>query len=496
MAQAHGDRLTALDASFLAQEGANSHMHVGAVMLFEGPPPAYRDLVSHILGRLHLVPRYRQKLAVPPVETGRPVWVDDPSFNLDFHVRHTALPQPGSEEQLRALAARIHSQQLDRSKPLWELWLVQGLEGDRFALINKTHHALFDPSPVPAAIPHGGEPWAPQPEPSAAQLVGRGVAGLVRAPLELAAGALSAATRPQATLDGAREALEGMAEMAWALLNPAPPTPLNLPIGPHRRLAFSRAQLEDFKLVKDALGGTVNDVVLTVVAGGLRSWLQSRGVRVEGLELRALVPVSIRGADQRGSLGNQLAAMRGPLPVYVEDPVARLQVVRRAMDGLKESKQAVGAEVLASLEAFAPPTILAQASRLNFSTRLFNLLVTNVPGPQVPLYVLGRELQDFFPVAFLPDDHALAVAIMSYNGNLDFGLLGDYDAMPDLDGLAEHFDAARQELVAAARRETPAAAGRNPRTRARTARASGAGRDADPALSNGRSGATAGSPGA
>jgi diacylglycerol O-acyltransferase len=514
MAQQHGDRLTALDASFLAQEGANSHMHVGAVMLFEGPPPAYRDLVNHIRSRLHLVPRYRQKLAVPPVETGRPLWVDDPSFNLEFHVRHTALPAPGSEEQLRALAARIHSQQLDRSKPLWEIWLVQGLEDNRFALIAKTHHALvdgisgvdlatvlFDLSPVPAPVPHEGEPWAPQREPSAAQLVARGVTGLVRTPFELAAGAVAAARSPQTSLEVAREAFEGVAEMAWALLNPAPPTPLNVPIGPHRRLAFSRAQLADLKLVKNTFGGTVNDVVLTLVAGALRSWLRSRGVRVEGLELRALVPVSIRGEDQRGSLGNQLAAMRGPLPVYVEDPIARLQVVKRAMDGLKESKQAVGAEVLASLEAFAPPTILAQASRLNFSTRLFNLLVTNVPGPQLPLYVLGRELQDFFPVAFLPEDHALAVAIMSYNGNIDFGLLADYDAMPDLDGLAAHLDEAREELVAAAKRKhrRSSASAKRAEQRARPEDGNGDGGDDDGAPTHARrngSGATAGSPGA
>jgi WS/DGAT/MGAT family acyltransferase len=467
MPQAHGDRLTAIDASFLAQERANSHMHVGAVMLFEGPPPSYRDCVNHIRARLHLVPRYRQKLAVPPLETGRPLWVDDPTFNLEYHVRHTALPQPGSEEQLRALAARIHSQRLDRTKPLWELWIVQGLEGNRFALIAKTHHALvdgvsgvdlatvlFDLSPVPQPVPHEGEPWVPEPEPTTAELVARGLAGLARAPLGLASGALAAATRPQATLDAAREAVEGIAEVAWAALNPAPSTPLNVPIGPHRRLAFVRGDLADFKLVKHTFGGTVNDVVLTVVTGALRAWLQTRAVRVEGLELRGLVPVSIRSRDEHDQLGNRLAAMRAPLPIYVEDPVARLQVVRRAMDGLKESKQAVGAEVLASLEQFAPPTILAQASRLNFSTRLFNLLVTNVPGPQMPLYVLGRELQGFFPVAFLPEDHALAVAIMSYNGAMDFGLLADYDALPDLDRLAELVSEAQEELVAAARRRS------------------------------------------
>jgi diacylglycerol O-acyltransferase len=463
MAQAHGDRLSAVDASFLAQEGPTSHMHVGAVMVFEGPPPAYEDFLAHIRSRLHLVPRYRQKLAFPPLETGRPLWVDDPNFNLIYHVRHTALPAPGSEAQLRALAARVHSQQLDRTRPLWETWLVQGLEGNRFALISKTHHALvdgisgvdlatvlFDLEPVPTQAPSEGEPWEPQPVPSSLSLAARGLKGLARFPFELAGRTLAAATHPTATLDAARDAAEGIGEVAWAGLNPAPETPLNVPIGPHRRLAFVRNDLDDFKRVKNSLGGTVNDVVLAVAAGGLRTWLRSRGVRTEGLELRALVPVSVRTREQHHQLGNRLVVMRGPLPVYVEDPVARLNVVRQAMDGLKESKQAVGAEVLTGLEALAPPTILAQASRLNFSTRLFNLLVTNVPGPQLPLYVLGRELQDLFPVAFLPRNHALAIAVMSYHGRMDFGLLGDYDAMPDLDAVADALRAALDELLAAA----------------------------------------------
>ncbi len=467
MAQTHGDRLSAIDASFLAQERANSHMHVGAVLIFDGPAPAYEDFLTHIRSRLHLVPRYRQKLAFPPLETGRPVWVDDPTFNLSYHVRHTALPQPGSEEQLLALAARVHSQRLDRAKPLWETWLVQGLEDERFALISKSHHALvdgiagvdlmtvlFDPTPEPVIAPHEGEPWVAAPEPSAAALAARGVRGLARLPLDFASRAMSAATHPGRALDDAREALEGIGEVAWAALNPAPATPLNVPIGPHRRLAFVRNDLADFKLVKDALGGTVNDVVLAVAAGGLRTWLRSRGVRTEGLELRALVPVSIRSKDERGHLGNRIVAMRGPLPVYVEDPVARLRVVRTAMEGLKESKQAVGAEVITGLEALAPPTILAQASRLQFSTRLFNLLVTNVPGPQFPLYVLGRELRDLFPVAFLPDNQSLAVAIMSYNGSIDFGLLGDYDAMPDIAEFGSALKASLAELVAAASGES------------------------------------------
>ena len=468
MAQAHGDRLSAVDASFLAQERANSHMHVGAVLIFEGPAPPYDDFLNHIRSRLHLVPRYRHKLAFPPLETGRPIWIDDPSFNLEYHVRHTALPSPGSEEQLRALAARIHSQRLDRAKPLWETWLVQGLERGRFALISKSHHALvdgisgvdlmtvlFDVTPVPQTAPHEGEPWAAQREPSALSLAARGVKGLLRLPFELAGGAVSVATHPASSLDQVKEALEGIGEVAWAGLNPAPDTPLNVPIGPHRRLSFVRNDLADFKLVKDSFGGTVNDVVLCVVAGGLRSWLRGRGVRTEGLELRALVPVSVRAKDEHGHLGNRIVVMRGPLPVYIADPVARLRVVRQAMDGLKESKQAVGAAAISGLEALAPPTILAQASRLQFSTRLFNLLVTNVPGPQFPLYVLGRELEDTFPVAFLPENQALAIAVMSYNGRMDFGLLGDYDAMQDIEELGEALRAALSELVAATGNNKP-----------------------------------------
>jgi WS/DGAT/MGAT family acyltransferase len=465
MSQQHLDRLTALDASFLHQEGPASHMHVGALTEFEGPPPPFTELLDTLRGRLHLIPRYRQKLSVPPAGTGRPLWIDDPSFNLEYHVRHTALPKPGSEDQLLRLAARVFSQQLDRSKPLWEVWMVEGLEDGGFALITKTHHALidgiagvdiaqviFDLGPVPVEVPHPDEPWEPRPEPSAAEILAAGAAGFLRTSARAAAAAAELATRPGEAMRSARTAVEGLGEVAWAGLNPAPSTPLNVEIGPHRRFLGVRNDLADFKAVKDTFGGTVNDVVLAVVSGALRHWLQTRGVRTEGLELRALVPVSIRARDDSGTLGNRIAAMRGPLPVYVEDPIARLRTVKTAMDGLKESKQAVGAEVLASVQNFAPPTILAQASRLNFSTRLFNLLVTNIPGPQFPLYVRGRELLDVFPVAFLPKDHALAIAIMSYNGRMNFGLLGDYDALPDLDVIGEGIEASLAELMALARR--------------------------------------------
>ncbi|HEX6586532.1 MAG TPA: wax ester/triacylglycerol synthase family O-acyltransferase [Solirubrobacterales bacterium] len=456
------DRLTSIDASFLTNETSNAHMHVGAVLIFEGPPPAYDDFLAHAESRLHLVPRFRQKLAFPPIETGRPFWVDDPNFNLAYHVRHSALPAPGSEEQLRNIAGRLFSQSLDRSKPLWELWLVQGLERNRFAIVSKTHHALvdgvsgvdiatviFDLKPVPEKIEPDGA-WVPQPPPSPAELAARGVAEAAEMPFKLTRRAVRAATHPMRSARRATEAGEALAEVAWNFTNPAPDVPLNTEIGSHRRFAWTRSELADFKRIKNALGGTVNDVVLTVVSGALRSWLRSRGIKTEGLELRALVPVSIRAEDEQGQLGNRIAAMRGPLPVYIEDPVKRLDTVRRAMDGLKESKQALGAEVISRFNDFAPPTLLAQASRINFSTRLFNLIVTNVPGPQIPLYVLGRELEDVFPVAFLPENHALAVAIMSYNGGIDFGLLGDYDAMEDIEMIATGISESLSELLAAA----------------------------------------------
>jgi diacylglycerol O-acyltransferase / wax synthase len=502
MAQEHLDRLTAVDASFLHQEDADSHMHIGAVTIFEGPPPPFVEVAEHIRSRLHHVPRYRQKLAYPPFESGRPLWIDDASFNIEYHVRHSALPAPGTEQQLHRLAARIASQQLDRSKPLWECWFVEGLEDGRFALIFKTHHALvdgvsgvdlatvlFDLAPV--AEPQPQEPWQPRPEPTNAELLAAGITGFAKTTLNVVERTLVAATNPAAAVDALREAAEGIGEVVWAGLNPAPETPLNVEIGPHRRYAVVRNRLDDFRYVKGVLGGTVNDVVLTVVSGALARWLRSRGVRTEGLELRALVPVSIRPKDQRHALGNQIVLMRGPLPVYIRDPVARLRFVKQQMDGLKESKQAVGARVLADVQQMAPPTILAQASRLQFSTRLFNLIVTNVPGPQFPIYMLGRRMLNFFPIAFLPKSHGLAIAIMSYNGAIDFGLLGDYDALPDIemvadgieDGLAQLRMAARaKEARAAAARAADADAGtarpprrRRPATRAARPTRTGAG---------------------
>jgi diacylglycerol O-acyltransferase / wax synthase len=465
MTQKHMDRLSAVDSTFLHQEDANSHMQIGGIAILEGKPPPFEEFCSHIERRLHLVPRYRQKLAFPPYQAGRPLWIDDPTFNLEYHVRHTALPSPGDEERLLRLTARIFSQQLDRNKPLWELYLVEGMRENSWALLTKTHHSLvdgvsgaelltvlFDLSPDDEPAPDGSA-WRPHPQPSTPEILAAGARDLVGAFAGLAGQALGATTSgPRTVIKRAREAVEGLGEVAWAIANPAPTLPqLNLPIGPHRRFAVVRGQLEDYKLVKNTFGGTVNDVVLTVVGGALERFLRGRGVRTKGLVLRVMVPVSTRTSDQNGALGNRIAVMLARLPVYIADPIERLEWVRNEMDGLKRSKQVVGADLIAGLQAFAPPTLLAQASRLAMSSRMYNLLVTNVPGPQFPVYMLGRRLRQVIPVPFLAPDHALAIAIMSYDGGINFGLLGDFDHLDDLDVVRDGIADELAELVALAR---------------------------------------------
>jgi diacylglycerol O-acyltransferase / wax synthase len=457
------DRLTPLDASFLDLEDDASHMHVASVMLFAGDPPPYDDLAEAIERRLHLVPRYRQRLAFVPFGQDRPRWVDDPAFNLRYHVRHTALPAPGTEAELKQLASRVFSQQLDRDKPLWELWLVEGLDGGRFALLAKTHHALvdgisgvdivtvlFDTQPEPAAPPAPAEPWLPRPLPSRAQLLAEALRARADAPRRLAGAAARLVASPEAALASTREVVGGVGSLVGAALRPAPPSPYNGRIGPHRRFTWTRASLDDVKAIKNSLGGTVNDVVLAVVAGALNRHLKQRGIKPEGLELRALVPVSVRADAERGALGNRVAAMAAPLPVWCEDPQTRLEIVSRSMSGLKESGQAVGAEAITRLSGFAPPTVMSQAARLAARQRFFNLVVTNVPGPQFSLYLLGRELLEPLPMVPLSPNAALGIAIMSYRGRINIGLVGDYDMLSDLEELAACADASLAELAGAA----------------------------------------------
>jgi diacylglycerol O-acyltransferase / wax synthase len=468
------DRLTGLDSSFLHLERDSAHMHVAACAVFEGPAPEHSELVQTIVSRLHLVPRYRQRLAFVPFEQGRPVWVDDPHFKAAYHVRHTALPRPGGDDQLKRLAGRVFSQALDRTRPLWELWLVEGLEDGRFALLSKTHHALvdgvsgvdiatvlFDTSPDPAPVAPAEHDWHPQPLPTGTQLLADALLERATVPAEIARGIRAAFRGPRQVADRAGTALVGLGAMAWAGLNAAPPSPFNVRIGPHRRFAWVTGDLQQFKAIKNALGGTVNDAVLAVVAGALGRYMRLHGHDTDDLVLKAMVPVSVRADIERGALGNKVAAMWAPLPVGITDPVQRMLKIRREMDGIKDSGQAVGAQVLTQLTGFAPPTIMAQAARLQARQRLFNIVVTNVPGPQFPLYVLGRELEHIYPMVPLAENTALGIAIMSYNGQLNFGLTADYDALRDVDTLAEELLGSIEELAAAA--AAPAPNGTTPR---------------------------------
>ena len=475
------DRLSGLDASFLHLERGPAHMHVASTTLFEGPTPGYDELCDHIESRLHLVPRFRQKLRMVPFGQGRPKWVDDPAFNLTYHIRHTALPEPGGEDQLRVLAARVFSQRLDRSKPLWEMWLVDKVEGERFALITKSHHALvdgvsgvditnvlFDLAAEPEQAPDA-PPWTPQPEPTDAQMLGEALLERATSPAEIIRGARAVFARPRRVARAALDAAEAAGTFAKAGFA-APSSPFNVAIGPYRRFAWVNADLADLKRIKNVVGGTVNDVVLAATAGALGRYLRQHGHSTHGLELRAMVPISVRTADQHGALGNQVSSYMAPLPVWCEDPAERLRRVSSTMGDLKHSKQAVGATLMTELADFAPPTIAGQAARLQSGQRFFNLVVTNVPGPQFPLYLLGRRLERIYPMVPLAKRQAVCFGIMSYNGQVNFGLIGDFDAFGDLETLADDLRDSLAELAALAppepkqdhgvRRSAPARAAR------------------------------------
>jgi len=451
-------RLKVLDELFLHLEGPNTHMHVGGVAVFEGPPADYAEVLDTIERRLPEVPRFRQKLATVPFGVGRPVWVDDTHFNLEYHVRHTALPAPGNDEKFKALISRIMSQQLDRTKPLWEMWYAEGLGGGRAALITKTHHCLVDGvsgadimsvlldlTPEPREVER--ERWVPDPEPTADALLVDALRERITSPTEairtLQSAMLDPGKVPNRVVEGAR----ALGSFVGGSLDFAPTSTLNQPIGPHRRFDTVLANLADIKRIKNHHGGTVNDVVLSVVAGGLRRLLEGRGERVEGLEIRAMVPVSVRAEHEKGALGNRVASVWAPLPVFEDDPIRRLHWVSERMKDLKAGGQAVGAQLLTSLGEYAPSTILSQASRLVARQRAYNLVVTNVPGPQIPLYSMGREMLEVYPVVPLSDNTTIGIALLSYNGSIGFGLLGDYDTAPDLAVLAEGIEKSIAELL-------------------------------------------------
>ncbi|GAA3076328.1 wax ester/triacylglycerol synthase family O-acyltransferase [Pseudonocardia yunnanensis] len=458
------DRLSPLDASFLFAEHRTAAMHVGAVMTFE-PPEHGRfdaDAFTELIGsRLALVPRYRQKVRDVPGRLGLPVWVDDPDFDLGFHVRRSALPAPGTEDVLRDLVGRLLARQLDRSRPLWEVYLVEGLADGRFAVVTKTHHAmvdglasmdigaaLLDLTPQPRESPP--DDWCPAPEPSALELAAMAAAHSLRRPRA----ALDVAGRAVADVREAASAVGRTVEAVVAAGRSAaatrPVQPLNGATGEQRRYGMERTTLADHRAVRKAFGGTVNDVVLAVVAGGLRRWLISRGEPLTAdTSVRAMVPVSVRARSRSEGSGNSISAYLVDLPVAEPYPLARLMAVRDAMEIHKRSGQAVGASTLVGLVGLAPPILHSLGARLasQFSSRLYNVLVTNVPGPPRPLYAMGARMLDMYPVVPLAGGQAVAIGVTSYDGGVHYGLTADRDAMPDVDVLAAAMGDSLAELA-------------------------------------------------
>jgi diacylglycerol O-acyltransferase / wax synthase len=444
------ERLGAQDKTFLDLERPNEPQHIAAITVFEAGPLARPDggvdierVRAYVASRLHRLPRYRQRLAWIPLE-GHPVWVDDPHFQIEYHVRHSALPRPGDERQLKRLAGRVITQPLDRERPLWEFWVVEGLEGGkRFAILQKVHHCMIDGiagvdlmtvllAPDADAEIEPGPPFEPRPPPGPIDLlageVGRRVSGMVSA-LGRTPGALRT---PRDLADRVREGVFAVGETLGAALRPASDTPINRPLGAHRRMDWRDLELSRVKAVKDRLGGTVNDVVLATVAGALRRFLELRRLHVDELRIRANVPVSLRSRDQRGTLGNRIALFMAELPVNEPDPRERLARVRETMQRLKSSRQAMGAEVLAAVSEWTSATLLSLAVRGAARGRPYNLVVTNVPGPQIPLYLLGARMERCYPAVNLQPQQGLGVALFSYAGTLGLGFTADPEQLPDL----------------------------------------------------------------
>ena len=442
------------DAMFLHVENDVTPMHIGGVSIFEGPPPPFEELRAMVETKLDLTPRYRQKIRFVPLGLGEPVWVDDPHFNIGYHLRHSAVPAPGSETQLRATAARVFSQHLDRSKPLWEIWMVQGLDEDRWALLSKVHHCMVDGVAAtdmmslmfgerPEAT--NGEVWHPDPEPTGIDLIAYSAMHRVRDP----------AAQVRFALRAPSEALRAVGDAARALAVAAPAmrpgtSSLTGPIGPHRVWSWAKVPLTSVKEVRSALGGTVNDVVLTLITNGYRELLQGRGEPISSTTvIRTMVPVSVRKPGESGVYNNRVSAVFARLPVGIENPIERLYDIRSQMDGIKSSKQAVAGDALAQLSGFAPPMLLALGSRLATRSARLNMdtATTNVPGPQLPLHTLGSRLLASYPYVPIVGTIRIVVAIFSYDGQLYFGVTGDRDHAPDVDTLTAGIEADIESLL-------------------------------------------------
>ncbi|WP_040337802.1 WS/DGAT/MGAT family O-acyltransferase [Candidatus Blastococcus massiliensis] len=461
--------MSALDSGFYFAESENTPMHVGSVAVFDGPAPTYGDVVRLLLSKLPLVPRYRQRVREVPMQLGRPMWVDDPHFQILYHVRHTAVPRPGSDEQLRNLAGRILGQRLDMSKPLWELYLIEGLADDRWAIISKVHHCMvdgvagsdlmqlmFDLSPD--ATHDEPRDWSPQRTPSSAGMVAGAVADAVANPLRQLSTvpALGGPRRmAQSLLDSGKTLASTVPSLAKQALTPTARS-LNGPIGPHRRWAWTSGKFDELKEVRTALGGTVNDVVLTAITAGFRDLLQGRGeLSSEKLVVRTMVPVSVRAENQRGTLNNAVSCVFVDLPVGDPDPLSRMESIRGQMDEYKKAMQAVDVPSIISMGDFVAPTLLSLGVRAALSAGQVwcQAVTTNVPGPRVPLYVLGRRMCSAYAYVPIAGGTRCSIGIFSYLDTMTFGINADFDAFSDVDVLSGGIRRGIEELLEFARAE-------------------------------------------
>lgn len=455
------DQLSTLDALFLNIERPSTPMHTAGVVIFEGSLP-FQGVYETIESRLHLVPRFTQRIVEVPFGLGHPFWVEDPGFDLSYHLRHAALPSPGTDEQLCDFAARLISRQLDRSKPLWEIYVIDGLQDGRSALVSKTHHAMIDGlatmdlatvlldfSSEPQSFPEQARRLATD-LPSAASLIADSVRNQVAQLKDVGSAARAAIDAPVKLIANARDQAGLVASTIASLVKPTSQSPLNTGPGLHRRYAIVSSTLQTFKDIKNATNGTVNDVVLAVCADALGKLFRYRGEPTEGRSLRVMVPVSVRDEDQRGSLGNEVASVFPDLPIGKMKPIDRLSLITEQMRDIKESKMAVGADMLVNFTRWAPPTLHAAAARVGARARLMNTIISNVPGPQIPLYSCGRKMLE--PYAAIPLSHgqSLSIGVTSYNGGIFFGLNADRDANPDLNRLASFLDESISELEKAA----------------------------------------------
>jgi WS/DGAT/MGAT family acyltransferase len=453
------DRLSMQDASFLYVENEFNHMHIGSVAIFEGPPPRRDQIELMIASKLDQVPRYRQNVRFVPLEIGRPVWCDDPHFNLRYHLRHTALPSPGGDVELQTLVGRVMSQQLDRARPLWEMWIVEGLHEDRWVLLSKTHHCMVDGvsgtdllttlmDDAPDSPHPPSRAWKPVARPTPLSLLRNAIAENLRSPAAAIRAVRHTLSTPRNLVRQLSDLGEGLGTFR-SFVDEGAESSLNGPISPHRRWCWAGTQLAEIKKIREQHGGTVNDVVLAIITKGFRDLLLSRGEQIHDRFVRTLVPVSVRKPDERGTYNNRVSAMFAELPVGLADPVERLSSLHLQMRDLKEKHQAVAAETLTSLTGFAPPLLLALGARLfaGLEQHTVQTVTTNVPGPQRRMYAAGRAMLAAYPYVPLAGSVRIGIAIFSYAGSLTFGITGDYDGAPDIDVLARGIETGVAELL-------------------------------------------------